>query len=75
MRYLMVPFFIFFLSNYSFYNDSNFWSEDVIEKKKIKKDLDKVLEKSKDLMSLSFNEYKIYINEYSEKGNYPEMNK
>ena len=75
MKYLMVPFFIFFLSNCSFYNDSNFWSEDVIEKKKIKKDLDKVLEKSKDLMSLSFNEYKIYINEYSEKGNYPEMNK
>ncbi len=71
----MVPFFIFFLSNCSFYNGSNFMSEDVIEKKKIKKDLDKILEKSKDLMSLSFNEYKIYINEYSEKGNYPEMNK
>ena len=66
---------IMFLSNCSFNNNSKFWTEDSFEKKKLKNELKQILEKSDNLMSLTFNEYDIYINEYSKNSGYPNINK
>tara|TARA_E500000178_G_C16391019_1_gene474456 strand:+ start:59 stop:286 length:228 start_codon:yes stop_codon:yes gene_type:complete len=65
---------IIFCSNCSLNRNSNFWTEDV--KKRVVKEnkLKEILKKSEELMSLSFNEYKIFIEEYGKKSNYPKIN-
>ena len=65
---------IIFCSNCSLNRNSNFWTEDV--KKGVVKEnkLKEILKKSEELMSLSFNEYKIFIEEYGKKSNYPKIN-
>lgn len=72
--------FVFFVSFYllsscSLNKNSNFWTEESIKKNKFKNKLETILSKSNDLISLSFEEYKIFINEYSKKSKYPDINK
>ena len=70
-------YFIFFLilSSCSFNSDSEYWTEDVIKKKSTKKQLDKIIKKSKDITQMSIYEYKIYIEDHTEKSKYPNINK
>ena len=75
MKKLYLSLYLIFLSNCSFNDNSKFLNEDVKVKKNYENQLNKILDKSNDLMSLTFNEYKIYINEYSKKNKYPDINK
>ena len=54
------------LSNCSFNNEA--------KKEAYKEKLKIIVDKSNDLMSLTFDEYFIYINEYSKNSKYPDMN-
>ena len=75
MKFLIqISFIIIFCSNCSLNKNSNFWTEDVKKRTIKEKKLRTILEKSEDLMSLSFNEYKIFIEEYGKKSNYPNIN-
>tara|TARA_B100000287_G_C20432064_1_gene701945 strand:- start:92 stop:319 length:228 start_codon:yes stop_codon:yes gene_type:complete len=75
MKKLYLFLYLIFLTNCSFNENSKFWTEDVIVKKEYEILLNKILDKSNDLMSLTFNEYKIYIDEYNKKSKYPDINK
>ena len=65
---------IFLFSNCSFNSDSQFWTEQNLEKKKNKDKLLKIMKKSSDIMSMSIEEYEIYMDDYIKKSKYPNIN-
>jgi hypothetical protein len=74
MRLVFIFFIFFILNNCSLNKDSTYWSEDVVKKSEDKKKLLKVLKKSEDITDMSYDEYKIYIDEYAKKSKYPDIN-
>tara|TARA_Y100000816_G_C26003674_1_gene524501 strand:+ start:742 stop:972 length:231 start_codon:yes stop_codon:yes gene_type:complete len=74
MKRLFLLFSFVIMSNCSFNNNSKFWTEDVIKKKNNTNDLEQILLKINDIMSLTFDEYKIYIVDYNKKSEYPDIN-
>ena len=74
MKKIFLFFFIIFLSNCSFNDNSKFWTKDVIKKKAFKEKLHKIIYKSNDIMSLTFDEYQIYITENNKNTEYPNLN-
>ena len=75
MRLIFFFFILLFISNCSLNKDSQYWSEDTIKKKNEQKKLSKILKKSKDITSMTLEEYKIYIEDYTKKSNYPDISK
>ena len=73
MKILILVLSILFLSNCSFNSNSKYWTEDVIKKKKIEDDIKKIVNKSNDIISLSENEFEIYLNDYVNKSNFPTL--
>ena len=65
---------LLFLTNCSFNKDSKYWTEDVIERNKNQKKLSKILKKSEDITTMTLEEYKIYIDDYTKKSKYPDIN-
>ena len=74
MKYLLIIFLIF-LCNCSLNKDSQYWTEDTIKKKNEQKNLSKILKKSKDITSMTLDEYKLYIEDYTKKSKYPDISK
>ena len=54
-------------------NDSVYWNEKNKKRINEKKNLAKIIKKSKDITSMSLNEYKIYIDDYIKKSKYPDI--
>ena len=75
MRLILCFFLLLFISNCSLNKDSQYWTEDTIKKKNEQKNLTKILKKSKDITSMTLEEYKIYIEDYTKKSNYPDISK
>ena len=75
MRLIFCLFSILFISNCSLNKDSQYWTEDTIKKKDEQKNLSKILKKSKDITSMTLEEYKIYIEDYTKKSKYPDISK
>ena len=75
MRLIFCLFSLLFISNCSLNKDSQYWTEDTIKKKDEQKNLSKILKKSKDITSMTFEEYKIYIEDYTKKSKYPDISK
>ena len=75
MRLIFYLFSLLFISNCSLNTDSQYWTEDTIEKKKVQKNFSKILKKSKDITSMTLEEYKLYIEDYTKKSNYPDISK
>ena len=75
MRLIFCLFCILFISNCSLNKDSQYWTEDTIKKKDEQKNLSKILKKSKDITTMSLEEYKIYIEDYTKKSKYPDISK
>ena len=75
MKLFFISLLFLILNNCSLNNNSKFWTEDVEKKVIIKNELNKIMIKSNNLMSLTFNEYMIFINEYDKKSNYPDLNR
>ena len=75
MKLFFISLLFLILNNCSLNNNSKFWTEDVEKKVIIKNELNKILIKSNNLMSLTFNEYMVFINEYDKKSNYPDLNR
>ena len=71
--FIIITFYL--ISGCSFNKNSNFWTEDSNKMKNLNSKLDKILSKSNDLISLNFEEYKIFINEYNKKSKFPDINK
>ena len=75
MRLILCLFLLLFISNCSLNKDSQYWTEDTIKKKNEQKNFSKILKKSKDITSMTLNEYKIYIEDYTKKSKYPDISK
>ena len=75
MRLIFCLFSILFISNCSLNKDSQYWTEDSIKKKEEQKKLSKILKKSKDITSMTLDEYKLYIEDYTKKSKYPDISK
>jgi hypothetical protein len=74
MKLVFIFFIFFILNNCSLNKDSKYWTEDVVKKSEDQKKLSKVLKKSEDITNMSYDEYKIYIDDYTKKSKYPDIN-
>ena len=74
MKYLLIIF-LFILSNCSLNKDSKYWTEHPNENKKNQKKITEILKKSDDITKMTFEEYEIYIDEYTKKSKYPDISK
>ena len=75
MRIIISLTFLILLNNCSLNNDSEFWTEKTIKKNDENNQLLLILNKSNDFTSMSFDEYKIYVEDYLKSSNYPDINK
>jgi len=75
MRLILSLLLILFLNNCSLNKDSQYWNEDPIKRKDEQKKLSKILKKSKDITTMTLEEYKIFIEDYTKKSNYPDISK
>ncbi len=73
MKLFFLLFSILFLSNCSFNSNSKYWTEGTIKKKQMNNEIKKIVNKSNDIISLSENEFEIYLNDYVNKSNYPKL--
>ena len=74
MKLVFIFFIILFLTNCSLNKDSKYWTEDVVKKSKDQKKLSEVLKKSDDITNMTYDEYKIYTDDYTKKSKYPNIN-
>ena len=75
MKIVFIFFIFLFLNNCSLNKDSKYWTEDVVKKSKDQKKLSEVLKKSDDITNMTYDEYKIYIDDYTKKSKYPDISK
>ena len=74
MRIFIIIFFSLILTNCSLNQDSQYWTENSIENKINQKKLNQILKKSDDITSMTLEEYEIYIDDYTKKSKYPDIN-
>ena len=74
MKLVFIFFIISFLTNCSLNKDSKYWTEDVVKKGKDQKKLNEILKKSEDITTMTIQEYEIYIDDYTKKSKYPDIN-
>ncbi len=74
MKFVFIIFIILLLNNCSLNKDSKYWTKDVVKKSKDQKKLSEVLKKSDDITNMTYDEYKIYIDDYTKKSKYPDIN-
>ena len=74
MKFVFIFLIILLLNNCSLNKDSKYWTEDVVKKSKDQKKLSEVLKKSDDITNMTYDEYKIYIDDYTKKSKYPDIN-
>ena len=74
MKLIFIFFIVLILNNCSLNKDSKYLTEDVVKKSKDKKKLSDVLKKSDDITNMTHEEYEIYIDDYTKKSKYPDIN-
>ena len=74
MKLVLILSIILLLNNCSLNKDSKYWTEDGVKKVEDQKKLSEVLKKSEDITNMSYDEYKIYIDDYTKKSKYPDIN-
>ena len=74
MRSFLIIFFSLIISNCSLNKDSQYWKENSIENKTNQKKLNEILKKADDITSMTLEEYEIYIDDYTKKSKYPDIN-
>ena len=73
MKYLFLSL-ILFLTSCSLNKDSAYWKEDPIKKSAEDKKLSKILKKTGDYKSMSFDEFNLFLKDYSNNAEYPDIN-
>ncbi|MDC0481775.1 hypothetical protein OAN41_05900 [Candidatus Pelagibacter sp.] len=74
MRLILTLFLLLLLNNCSLNKDSKYWTEDVVKKNENQKKITNILKKSEDITTMTFEEYEIYIDDYTKKSKYPDIN-
>jgi len=65
---------ILFLTSCSLSKDSAYWNEDPLKKSAEDKKLSKILKKTGDYKSMTFDEFNLFLKDYSNKAEYPDIN-
>ena len=73
MKYLFLSL-ILLLTSCSLNNDSTYWNEDPIKKSLENKNLSKILKKNGDYKNMTFDEFNLFLKDYSNKADYPDIN-
>tara|TARA_B100000787_G_scaffold9259_1_gene7081 strand:+ start:153 stop:377 length:225 start_codon:yes stop_codon:yes gene_type:complete len=73
MKYLLLPL-IIILASCSLDNNSAYWNVDPMSKSLENKKLSKILKKSVDFKTMTFDEFNIFLKDYSIKTDYPDIN-
>jgi len=73
LKYLFLPL-ILFLTSCSLNKDSAYWNEDPIKKSVNDKKVSKVLKKTGDYQSMTFDEFNLFLKDYSNNAEYPDIN-
>ena len=74
MKLILTLILLHFLINCSLNKDSKYWTEDVVKKNENQKKLTNILKKSDDITTMTMDEYEIYIDDYTKKSKYPDIN-
>ena len=74
MKIFLYLIFFIFNNNCSLNSESKYWTEDTIKKKAENKKLIEIIGKSNDIRLMTVDEYEIYIDDYSKKSKYPDIN-
>ena len=73
MKYFLLTL-IIILTSCSLDKNSSYWNEDPIKKNQKNNELSKILKKTDDLKKMTFDEFNIFLKDYSEKADYPDIN-
>ena len=74
MKLVFTFFITLLLNNCSLNKDSKYWTEDVVKTSEEQKNLSESIKKPEDITSMTFEEYEIYIDDYTKKSKYPDLN-
>ena len=75
MKLIKLLIFLFILNNCSLNQDSEFWTENTIKKNDKNNKLLLNSKKFNVITSMTFDEYKKYVEDYTKSSNYPDINK
>ena len=73
MKYFFLSL-ILLLTSCSLSKDSTYWNEDSIKKSTENKKLSKILKKTGDYKSMTFDEFNLFLKDYSNNAEYPDIN-
>jgi capsule polysaccharide export protein KpsE/RkpR len=73
LKYLFLSL-ILLLTSCSLSKDSAYWNEDLIKKSSEDKKLSKILKKTGDYKSMTFDEFNLFLKDYSNNAEYPDIN-
>ena len=73
MKYLFLSL-VLFLTSCSLNKDSAYWNEGPLKKSVDDKKLSKVLKKTTDFKKMTFDEFDLFLKDYSNKADYPDIN-
>ena len=71
--FFLIPFIL--LSNCSLNSDSKYWTENSIEDSRNQEIFEKIKLKADDIISMTMEEYEIYLEECTKNSDYPDINK
>ena len=74
MKIVLILLIIILFNNCSLNKDSKYWTEDGVKKIEDQKKLSNVLKKSADITTMTYEEYKIYIDDFTKTSKYPDIN-
>ena len=74
MKIIFIFCIFLFLNNCSLNKDSKYLRDEDASKSKDQKKLSQISEKLDDIIKMNYDEYKIYIDEYTKKSKYPDIN-
>ena len=77
MKLIFIIFIFIFLTNCSLHKDSKYWAKDSMKEEDNNKKIIKIIKKikkSENITTMTVNEYKIYVDEYTKKSKYPDIN-
>jgi len=75
MKIILYLIFFLLISNCSLNSKSKYWTEDTIKKKAENEKLIKITKKTNNMRNMTVEEFEIYIDDYTKKSKYPNINK
>ena len=73
MKFLKILTLFLLLTNCSFNKNSEFWLEDSVKKKKNYIKLQKILNESSNILTLTIEEFEIFLEDYANNNRYPDI--